>query len=125
MRDPTADLERSRIEYVENNPGNKYNDDIASGKVRKGMSRLQVRVTWGDPDQVAPQPPGTEFWAYEETEPARGNSVYQLRFDGEILADIDVERASLQLQNSEERARRQRREETGTRTDTARKPGSR
>ena len=52
MRDATAQLEDTRSAYVINNPGNKYNDDIVQGRVRPGMSRLQVRVTWGDPDQA-------------------------------------------------------------------------
>jgi outer membrane protein assembly factor BamE (lipoprotein component of BamABCDE complex) len=126
MRDSTADIERSRLDYVENNPGNKFNDDIASGKVRKGMSRLQVRVTWGDPDLVAPQGPGTETWSYEESEPARGTSLYQLHFDGELLAAIDIERAAVDLDNTEDPVRSQRADDPGTtRADSEGKPGQR
>jgi outer membrane protein assembly factor BamE (lipoprotein component of BamABCDE complex) len=126
MRDSSADIERSRLDYVENNPGNKFNDDIASGKVRKGMSRLQVRVTWGDPDQVAPQGPGTETWSYEETEPARGTSLYHLRFEGELLASIDIDRAALDLDNTEDPSRSQRDDGPGaTRADSEGKPGQR
>lgn len=125
MRDSTAELERSRAEYVENNPGNRFNTDIGSGRVRKGMSRLQVRITWGDPDLVAVQVPGGETWSYEETEPSRGNSVYELRFDGELLSDIDIVRSELQLHNTEDRMRRARREEGTTRTDAGKKPTER
>jgi len=125
MRDPTADLETSRREYVENNPGNKYNEDIGSGRVRRGMSRLQVRVTWGDPDLVAPRPPSTEFWSYEENEPAQGVAIYQLRFEGEILAAIDIDRNAANLSSSEERQRGARRDERTIRTESGRKPGPR
>jgi outer membrane protein assembly factor BamE (lipoprotein component of BamABCDE complex) len=47
MRDITPELQTSRQEYVVNNPGNHFNDDIEVGRVRKGMSRLQVRSTLG------------------------------------------------------------------------------
>jgi hypothetical protein len=124
MRDPTVDLQRSRLEYVENNPGNKYNDDIATGRVRKGMSRLQVRVTWGDPDQIAALPAGSEVWSYQEAEESRGTAIYALQFEGEILSNIDIDRTAAQLQSTDERTR-QRREEEPVRTDSDRKPGSR
>lgn len=124
MRDPTPDLERSRLDYVENNPGNKYNDDIARGTVRPGMSRLQVRVTWGDPDEVDPQPPNTEYWSYEEVDVARA-SVYQLRFAGEILDEIDVERGGANLTAGEERRMRPSNADDGTRTDLTTKPEAR
>jgi hypothetical protein len=94
MRDSTPQLEESRSAYVVNNPGNKYNDDITQGRVRPGMSRLQVRVTWGDPDQVLPG--GStgidQVWAYAEVEPSRGSSVYRLLFAGEYLQDVEVSR---------------------------------
>jgi hypothetical protein len=129
MRDSTPDLESSRFDYVENNPGNKFNDDIESGRVRKGMSRLQVRVTWGDPDDVAPQPPNSELWSYEEQADAAQTvaTVYQLRFDGEILTDIDTDRRGVNLLSTEDRERRQRRQDAdaGTGTDPTRKPNSR
>jgi hypothetical protein len=94
IRDPTPDIENARQEYVVNNPGNRYNDDIASGRVRKGMSRLQVRVAWGDPDEVAQNRERTaEVWAYQEYEASRGSSVYLLHFDGELLTQVDIDRA--------------------------------
>jgi len=92
MRDPTPDLHTSRQEYVVNNPGNHFNDDIEAGRVRKGMSRLQVRSTWGDPDHVT-QRVGSEIWSYQEFEASRGSSVYNLNFHGELLTEVDIDRA--------------------------------
>lgn len=97
MRHPTPDLERMRYEYVRNNPGNKYNNDILVGRVKPGMSRLQVRVTWGDPDHVLPgdKPGIDQVWAYSEDEPSRGLSVFNLRFAGEVLDNVQVTRNSI------------------------------
>jgi outer membrane protein assembly factor BamE (lipoprotein component of BamABCDE complex) len=92
MRDTSPDLHTSRQEYVVNNPGNHFNDDIEAGRVREGMSRLQVRSTWGEPDHVAPRV-GSEVWSYQEIEVSRGSSVYHLRFDGELLTEVDIDRA--------------------------------
>ena len=106
VRDATPDIEKGRRDYVYNNPGNKYNSDIENGRIREGMSRLQVRVTWGDPDRIARSGPGGETWSYEESDASRGSSVYMLRFDGERLARVDIDRAGLLLQtNSPEKAR--------------------
>ena len=106
MRDPTADIEKSRRDYSYNNPGNRYNGDIENGRIRVGMSRLQVRVTWGDPDRVARNGGSGETWSYDETDASRGSSVFMLRFNGELLAQVDVQRAALQLPtNSPEKAR--------------------
>lgn len=99
VRDPSPDIEKSRRDYVYNNPGNRYNGDIENGRIREGMSRLQVRITWGDPDRIA-SGTGSETWSYEETDTSRGSSVYKLRFDGERLAHVGIDRAGLQLQTS-------------------------
>ncbi len=104
LRDPTPEIDTSRIDYVRNNPGNRFNDDIGTGRIRKGMSRLQVRVTWGDPDQIA-RGNGNEVWAYQETEPSRGSSVCRLRFEGELLTRIDLDRSGVQLQTNDPDAR--------------------
>jgi hypothetical protein len=97
MRDPTPDLERMRYDYVRNNPGNKFNNDIMVGRVKPGMSRLQVRVTWGDPDHVlsGDKPGIDQVWAYSEDEPSRGLSVFRLRFAGEVLDDVQVTRNAI------------------------------
>jgi len=94
VRDATPDIEKSRRDYVYNNPGNKYNSDIESGRIREGMSRLQVRVTWGDPDRIPRSGPAGETWSYEESDASRGSTVYMLRFEGERLAHVDVERTT-------------------------------
>jgi outer membrane protein assembly factor BamE (lipoprotein component of BamABCDE complex) len=93
MRETTPDIEHSRKEYVDTNPGSRYTDDILAGRVREGMSRLQVRITWGDPDQVAPGTLGSEVWSYQELDPNRGTSVYNLQFQGELLANVRVDHA--------------------------------
>ena len=99
VRDTTPQLEQMRYEYVRNNPGNRFNDAILAGRVQLGMSRLQVRVAWGDPDQVAAgdRLGVDQTWAYAEQEPSRGISVYQLRFGGEILRNVEVSRSPLDL----------------------------
>ncbi len=99
LRDTTPQLEQVRYEYVRNNPGNRFNDAILVGRVQPGMSRLQVRVAWGEPDQVAAgdRLGVDQTWAYSEQEPSRGISVYQLRFGGEILRNVEVSRNALVL----------------------------
>jgi len=99
VRDTTPQLEQMRHEYVRNNPGNRFNDAILEGRVQPGMSRLQVRVAWGEPDQVAAgdRLGVDQTWAYAEQEPSRGSSVYQLRFGGEILRAVEVSRNALVL----------------------------
>jgi hypothetical protein len=101
VRDVTPELEQSRQEYVQSNPENQYSDDILAGRVRKGMSRLQVRVTWGEPDEVTYKIPGGEIWSYSEIEPTRGTSVYNLLFDGEELNGVDVTRGGVSLTNTD------------------------
>ena len=102
LRDSTPQLEQMRYEYVRSNPGGKYNNDILAGRLMPGMSRLQVRVTWGDPDQVrAGSTPGIDqIWAYAESEPSRGTSVYELHFSGEVLEGVEIQRAALVLNTS-------------------------
>lgn len=102
LRDSTPQLEQMRYEYVRSNPGGKYNNDILAGRLMPGMSRLQVRVTWGDPDQVrAGSTPGIDqIWAYAENEPSRGTSVYELHFSGEVLESVEIQRAALVLNTS-------------------------
>lgn len=127
VKDPTPEIENSRQEYVVNNPGNRFNDDIAAGRVRRGMSRLQVRVAWGDPDQVAPNRDRTaEVWAYEEPEAARGTSVYLLHFEGELLTHVDVERGDTLLPTSDvEREASERRPPASGSERTGKKPDGR
>lgn len=99
MRDVTPEIQHSRQDYVLNNPGNGYNDDISFGRVRAGMSRLQVRVAWGDPDRVdlSTKPGSGETWSYDETDTAPSTSVYLLHFDGEVLSDVRVDRSGVLL----------------------------
>ena len=125
MREATPDIESSRREYVETNPGSRYKDDILAGRVREGMSRLQVRSTWGDPDEVAPGTPGTEVWSYNEVDPSRGTSVYNLHFQGELLADVMVQHAGTPLSTTtlDDPKTTKTQSQPGTGSDASRKPG--
>jgi len=123
MREASPDIEKSRRDYVYNNPGNRYNDDIEGGRIRDGMSRLQVRITWGDPDRIVTNGANTETWSYDETETSRGYAVYSLRFDGELLTHVEIDRAPLELQtNSPEKAKSPG--DKDVRPPTSVKPGS-
>lgn len=124
MRDLTPELESSRQEYVVNNPGNRFNPDIKDGRVRAGMSRLQVRITWGDPDRIeGGEGARGEVWSYDETDGSR-SATYRLHFAGERLADMEIVRGAVPLPSTESERRAQKRAEEGVRppTDT-RKPG--
>lgn len=125
MREVTPDVEASRRDYVETNPGSRYKDDILAGRVREGMSRLQVRSTWGDPDDVNPSTPGTEMWSYSEVDPSRGTSVYNLYFRGELLADVQVQHAGTPLSTStlDDPKATKTKAEPGAGGDASRKPG--
>jgi hypothetical protein len=90
LHDSNPEIEQSRQDYVDSNPDTHYKTDILAGRVRRGMTRLQVRVTWGDPELVTYKIPGGEIWSYSENEPSRGNSVYNLVFDGEQLHAVEV-----------------------------------
>ncbi len=92
----TPQLEEMRHEYVRNNPGNRFNDDILAGRVHPGMSRLQVRVAWGEPDRVAKGDRAgiDQVWTYEEDEPSRGESFFQMRFYQGVLYEIAMTRGS-------------------------------
>ena len=104
MHETTPELDVSRNEYVTNNPGNRYNDDILDGRVRPGMSRLQVRVTWGDPDKaVAGRVPQSTVWTYEELEPSRGVVQYLLHFEGELLSRLETQHGAPELRSEETR----------------------
>jgi hypothetical protein len=123
MRDATPEIQRARQDYVLNNPGNGYNDDISLGHVRAGMSRLQVRVTWGDPDRVdlSTKPGSGEMWSYDETDASGGTSVYMLQFDGEALSFVQVDRSGALLPSSVET--RQKKDTThGDAGDPSKKP---
>jgi outer membrane protein assembly factor BamE (lipoprotein component of BamABCDE complex) len=125
MRDASPELHSARQEYVVNNPGNHFNDDIADGRVRKGMSRLQVRSTWGDPDQVTPRAANSEVWSYQELEASRGASVYNLRFDGELLTEVDIDRAGAMpgTNTAEDPKQEDKTLVPATTTSTSKKPG--
>jgi outer membrane protein assembly factor BamE (lipoprotein component of BamABCDE complex) len=88
MRDATPEIEETRVDYVTNNPNNDFNKDIRAGRVRKGMSRLQVRVTWGEPDLTNNRGGGMETWTYVEPDASRGDASYVLDFEGEILTSV-------------------------------------
>jgi outer membrane protein assembly factor BamE (lipoprotein component of BamABCDE complex) len=124
MRDSSPDIEKSRRDYVYNNPGNSYNDEIGDGRIRDGMSRLQVRVTWGDPDRIVTNGANTETWAYDETETSRGTAVYNLRFDGELLTHVEIERAALQLQTNAPESTKNNPDDKDVRPPSSVKPGS-
>jgi len=125
MRDMTPDIEQSRQAYVDTNPGSRYKDDILAGRVREGMSRLQVRVTWGDPDEVDSGTPSAEVWSYQEVDPSRGTSIYNLHFQGELLANVQVDHAGTPLSTNsvDDPKTTKTREQTGTGSDASRKPG--
>jgi hypothetical protein len=80
------------------------------------MSRLQVRVSWGEPDQVvAGDRPGVDqMWAYAEQEPSRGVSVFQLRFAGEILQNVESSRDALIMGTARSDARTPEESQLGT-----------
>ena len=120
MREATQELEHARQDYVLNNPGNRYNEDITVGRVRAGMSRLQVRVAWGDPDRVnmSTRPGSGEEWAYDETQESSGTAIYKLHFNGEVLSSVKVERAGVQLPTAINESR-----EKPTRAETLGDPG--
>lgn len=123
MREASPDIEKTRRDYVYNNPGNRYNNDIEGGRIRDGMSRLQVRITWGDPDRIAINGANTETWSYDEIETSRGAVVYNLRFDGELLTHVEVDRSQSELRaNSPEKAKTP--EDKDVRPPSSVKPGS-
>jgi hypothetical protein len=92
-------MEAVRHEYVRNNPGNRFNEDILEGRVHPGMSQLQVRVAWGEPDHVTKGSRAgiDQVWTYEEDEPSRGESFFQMRFFQGVLHEIGMTRGSPQL----------------------------
>ena len=120
MREVTPEIEQSRREYVENNPKNDFNKDIAAGRVCTGMSRLQVRVTWGEPDDTVKHGGGQESWTYHEFDPERGTASYNLRFTGEILQRVDFQHAGAPLSTDDRE--RQRDKDAPPKSPTA--PGS-
>jgi len=124
MRDPSPELEQSRQEYVVNNPGNRYNGDISEGRVRMGMSRLQVRTTWGDPDRSeAGRFAGSTVWSYDEEDPARGVVEYRLQFAGERLQNVEILRGANQLPADRVREATKR-DDAGLKTQAGKKPGA-
>jgi len=92
----TSKMEEMRHDYVRNNPENRFNEDILVGRVQPGMSRLQVRVAWGEPDRVAKGDRAgiDQVWTYEEDEPSRGESFFQMRFYRGVLHEIAMTRGS-------------------------------
>jgi hypothetical protein len=124
MRDTTPELHVSRHEYVTNNPGNRFNDDILAGRVRPGMSRLQVRVTWGDPDKAAlGRIPQSTIWTYEEEDTSRGVVQYLLHFEGELLARLETQHGAPELPTDTER-KQTKSDDAGLKTrDSGKKPG--
>jgi outer membrane protein assembly factor BamE (lipoprotein component of BamABCDE complex) len=121
MREVTPELEQSRREYVENNPKNDFNNNIAAGRVCKGMSRLQVRVTWGEPDDTVKHGAGQETWTYNEFDPSRGTANYNLRFSGEILQSVDFEHAGAPI-STDDRDRQREKERLQPKSPTT--PGT-
>jgi len=125
MRDTTPELDQSRKDYVLNNPGNRFNDEIITGQVRPGMSRLQVRVTWGDPDKAeAGRIPLSTVWTYQEEEPSRGVVLYHLHFEGELLARVDTQHGAPELPSSDAERARKAADDANLKTrDSGKKPG--
>ncbi len=125
MRDTTPELDQSRNDYVTNNPGNRFSDDILDGRVRRGMSRLQVRVTWGDPDRAeAGRVPQSTVWTYMEEEASRGAVQYNLHFEGELLTRLEAKHGAPELPSSDaNRARKIAEDATLKGRDGGKKPG--
>lgn len=125
MRDLTPELEQSRTEYVTNNPGNRFNDEILAGRVRPGMSRLQVRITWGEPDKAEiGRIPQSTVWTYQEDEPSRGVVLYHLHFEGELMSSIEVKHGSPELPSTDaDRARKKADDAVLKGRDSGKKPG--
>ncbi len=94
--EPTQKMTEMRHDYVRNNPNNRFNDDILVGRVHPGMTRLQVRVAWGEPDRVhkGDRAGIDQVWTYEEDEPSRGESFFQMRFYRGVLHEIAMTRGS-------------------------------
>jgi len=121
MRDPTPEIEQSRVDYVTNNPKNDFNKDIRAGRVCKGMSRLQVRVTWGEPDATNNLGAGQETWTYFEPDASRGDASYVLNFQGEILQTVEFQHSGPPPSTTDtDRDREQT--QPKTRQDTTNKP---
>lgn len=121
MRDPTPEIEQSRVDYVTNNPNNDFNKDIRAGRVRKGMSRLQVRVTWGEPDLTENRGGGQETWTYVEPDASRGDAAYVLNFQGEILQRVDFQHSGVPPSTTDTDRDREQPQPT-TRPDPSKKP---
>jgi len=122
MRDPTPEIEQSRVDYVTNNPNNDFNKDIRAGRVRKGMSRLQVRVTWGDPDELNNRGGGEEVWTYLEPDASRGDASYVLNFQGEILQNVQFEHSGAPPSTNEPNLEQQPKQVKPRQPDTTNKP---
>lgn len=97
--DATPKMEATRHEYVRTNPDNRFNEDILEGRVQTGMSRLQVRVAWGEPDRVkiGDRAGIDQVWTYEEDVPSRGESFYEMRFHKGVLHEIAMTRGTPNL----------------------------
>ena len=103
--DTTPKMETLRQEYVRNNPENRFNEDILAGRVQPGMSRLQVRVAWGEPDRMSKGDRAgiDQVWTYAEDEPSRGESLFQMRFYQGVLHEIATTRRTSELTANETR----------------------
>ena len=69
----------------------------AQSVTRSAVAALEHDAAHGDILKINPLLDWTdaEVWAYAEQEPSRGVSVYQLRFAGEILKDVEFSRDAL------------------------------
>lgn len=94
LHEPNPTLEQRRSSYVQHNPASPFGEDILAGRIRVGMTRVEVVASWGHPDEVqaGPKREIDLVYAYREDEPSRGDSVYLLQFRGELLSNIEVSR---------------------------------
>jgi len=42
-------LNNSRRQYISQHPGTEYKKEILNGYIKKGMTKAEVRASWGDP----------------------------------------------------------------------------
>lgn len=92
LHEGSESMRQSRMEYVQNNPGGKYNDYIMKGELAKGMGVPEVEASWGLPDKQR-ELDGTklEQWIYADLDDVSGRLVvYSLAFTDRVLVYWEI-----------------------------------